>query len=76
MSSLNINGKRCAGVWPNPEISYTNAAASGFLSLITVPGNLLVLIVVFKNPNGKLRTPFNWFILNLAVADLLVGGFV
>lgn len=49
---------------------------SGFFSLITIPGNLLVLIVVFKNPNGKMRTPFNWFILNLALADLLVGMIV
>ena len=73
MSSLNANQKRCLGVWPNAEISYTNAAMSGVFSLITIPGNLLVLIVVFKNPNGKMRTPFNWFILNLALADLLVG---
>lgn len=35
-----------------------------------------MLIVVFKNPNGRMRTPFNWFILNLALADLLVGAFV
>ena len=76
MSSLNANQKRCFGVWPNAEISYTNASMSGFLSLITIPGNLLVLIVVFRNPNGKMRTPFNWFILNLAVADLLVGMIV
>ena len=76
MSSLNANQKRCFGVWPNEEISYTNASMSGFLSLITIPGNLLVLVVVFRNPNGKMRTPFNWFILNLALADLLVGMIV
>lgn len=76
MSDLNANGKRCAGVWPDEQISFTNSSLSGFFSLITIPGNLLVLIVVFKNPNGKMRTPFNWFILNLAVADLLVGAFV
>lgn len=73
MSSLNVNGIRCAGVWPNDEISYTNASVSAFLSIITVPGNLLVFMVVLKNPNGKMRTPFNWFILNLGIADLLVG---
>ncbi|XP_028411297.1 histamine H2 receptor-like [Dendronephthya gigantea] len=73
MSSLNVNGKRCAGVWPNDEISYTNACFSAFLSFITVPGNLLVFVVVLRNPNGKMRTPFNWFILNLGIADLLVG---
>ena len=73
MSSLNVNQQRCLGVWPNDEISYTNACVSGFLALITIPGNLLVFVVVLKNPNGKMRTPFNWFILNLGIADLLVG---
>lgn len=73
MPSLNENQYRCAGVWPNDEISYTNAFFSGFLSLITIPGNFLVLLVILKNPNGRMRTPFNWFILNLAIADLLVG---
>lgn len=73
MSSLNVNQQRCLRVWPNDEISYTNACVSGFLALITIPGNLLVFVVVLKNPNGKMRTPFNWFILNLGIADLLVG---
>lgn len=73
MSSLNENQQRCSGVWPNDEISYTNVYVSGFLSFLTIPGNLLVFVVVLKNPNGKMRTPFNWFILNLAIADLLVG---
>ena len=73
MSSLNVNQQRCLGVWPNDEISYTNACVSGFLAFITIPGNLLVFVVVLKNPNGKMRTPFNWFILNLGTADLLVG---
>ena len=73
MSILNVNQQRCAGVWPNHEISYTNACVSGFLAFITIPGNLLVFVVVLKNPNGKMRTPFNWFILSLGIADLLVG---
>lgn len=67
---------RCFGVWPNPEISFTNAIVSSLFSVVTIPGNLLVVIVIFKNPNGKMRTPFNWFIFNLAVADLLVGMIV
>lgn len=73
MSSLNVNQQRCLGVWPDDEISYTNAFVSGFLAFITIPGNLLVFVVVLKNPNGKMHTPFNWFILNLGIADLLVG---
>ena len=73
MSSLNLNQQRCAGVWPNDEISYTNAYVSGFLAFITIPGNLMVFVVILKNPNGKMHTPFNWLILNLGIADLLVG---
>ncbi|XP_048578798.1 histamine H2 receptor [Nematostella vectensis] len=43
------------------------------LALITIPGNLLVVLAVLLDPNKDLRSPFNYFIANLAFADLVVG---
>ena len=34
----------------------------------------MVIIAVVVNPLKKLRSPFNYFIVILAVADLLVGA--
>jgi len=42
-----------------------------FMTLITVSGNLLVIIAFIREP--RIRTYSNYFILNLSIADLLVG---
>lgn len=54
-------------------LPYVTGGVSAFLCLITVPGNLLVVLAVFIDPNKDLRSPFMYFVANLAMADLLVG---
>ncbi|EDO34989.1 predicted protein [Nematostella vectensis] len=43
------------------------------LSIITVPGNLLIAIAIIKDPDRNLRSPFNFFVINLVMADLIIG---
>ena len=43
------------------------------MSIITTIGNLLVIAAVYKNPYKELRTVSNYLVVNLAVADLIVG---
>ena len=50
-------------------VIYTLAYAAVFL--LAVVGNVLVISVVFSN--SSMHTVTNYFIVNLAVADLLVG---
>lgn len=54
-------------------ISWSTVAISSVLCIITVPGNLLTCIAIIKDPYKDLRTPFNYFVINLAAADLIVG---
>lgn len=55
------------------SLSFITAAMSSLLTLITVPGNLLICVAVAKDPFKTLRSPFNLFLLNISAADLVVG---
>ena len=65
--------EECSTVLAPVQLSFTSATISLIFALITFPGNFLSCLVIIKDPNRNLRTPFNMFVLNIATADLLVG---
>ncbi|CAH1783372.1 unnamed protein product [Owenia fusiformis] len=62
-------------IYTIPTVDLQHALCSGLplgiLILMTVGGNVLVLLAVFVN--SHLRSTTNYFIVNLAIADLLLG---
>jgi hypothetical protein len=54
-------------------LSFFTGTISIILMIINIPGNLLVILAVALDPNKNLRNSFNFLVMNLAVADLVVG---
>ena len=63
----------CSKVWAPTELSYFTAACSFVLTIVTVCGNLLIVLAVYKDPHKKLSTPYMLMLVNLAATDLVVG---
>lgn len=63
----------CTIVQAPQILSVFSATMTSILGPIITMGNFLVILSVIWNPNKDLRTPFNFFAVNLAVADLVVG---
>lgn len=61
--------------WHPPNVDLTAALLTGItlccIIFMTISGNVLVLVAVFVN--SHLRSTTNYFIVNLAIADLLLG---
>ncbi|XP_046845766.1 LOW QUALITY PROTEIN: histamine H2 receptor-like [Xenia sp. Carnegie-2017] len=54
-------------------LSLFTGTISILFMITNIPGNLLVILAVIIDPNKNLRNPFNLLIMNLAIADLIVG---
>ena len=63
----------CSEAWPPSYLSLLTIIISVIFCLVITTGNFMILILVIINPLKKLRSPFNYFVVNLAVADLIVG---
>ena len=65
--------KRCMTTGAPTELSFITTTFSIIFTIVNIPGNLLVIIAVVLDPYKNLRTPFNYLMANLAMADLIVG---
>lgn len=63
----------CSDEAPPYVLPFFTTALSIVFALVTIPGNAIVLTAVLRDPYGNLRTPFNYLVVNLAIADLSVG---
>ena len=74
---MGLGANHCLGVWAPREVSLTTLSIAAVFSIVTVPGNLLIILSVLLDPNKNLRrTPYILLILNLAITDLIVGAMV
>lgn len=71
---MGFGDDNCKHVWAPFGLSITTTVITSLLTVITLPGNLLICIAILKDPNKELRTPFNYLLLNVAISDLLVGA--
>ena len=65
--------KDCGDVWAPSYLSLLFTIVGAVFCLIITVGNLMIIVAVVVDPLKKLRYPFNYFVVNLAVADLIVG---
>ena len=74
---MGLGASHCKEVSAPMEVSITTLSTAAVFSVVTVPGNLLIILSVLLDPNKNLRrTPYILLILNLAITDLIVGVMV
>ena len=68
-----LNKYPCDNITAPTYLSFSSASFSILSAVVATVGNFLVILAVFLDPNKDLRSPFNYFVVNLGLADLIVG---
>ena len=63
----------CSIRYPPNYLSLLSTVFAAVFCLVITVANILVIFAVVIDPLKKLRSPFNYFVVNLAVADSVVG---
>ena len=61
------------GIPPPVWLPYFTAITSCLLCIVVTTGNSLIILSVIIDPLRRLRSPFTYFLVNLAVTDFIVG---
>lgn len=64
----------CNSFWPPQSLGYFTFTSSIVFCIFAVTGNGLVGILIATDPLKALRTPANFFIVNLALSDMIVAS--
>ena len=70
---MSLFEKDCSHVPPPMPLSIFTTTISVGLIFFTVPSNFLICLAVYKERRTLLRNAFNCLLVNLALADLIVG---
>ena len=63
----------CDNITAPTYLSFSSASFTILSAVVATVGNFLVVLAVFLDPNKDLRSPFNYLVANLGLADLIVG---
>ena len=68
--------ERCLTTGAPSSLALFTMCLSIMFMVTNIPGHLLVILAVVRDPYRNLRTPFNILMTNLSVSDLIVGAIV
>ena len=63
----------CIRTWSPSYLSLLTTVIVAVFCLVIAVRNAMIITVLVIDPLKKLRTPLNYFVVNLVVADLIVG---